>query len=135
MGKKAKGRILAIDPGTKNIGVAISDPNLVIAFARPAIQNTPEGITTLIELCQSEQVSTIVVGQLLIQGQHAINDTLKIQLQSKLPEIEFIDFNEDFSTQDAIEELKASGASSEEIAEMKDSYAARKILENYLAAT
>jgi RNase H-fold protein (predicted Holliday junction resolvase) len=131
MAKKAK--VLAIDPGTKNIGIAISDPDLVMAFARPQVTNTPQGLEQLIQLCQKEQVTTIVVGQPMIQGQHAINNNLKTELQTKLPEVEFIDFNEDFSTQDAIAELKASGASPEEITEMKDSYAARKILENYLA--
>lgn len=129
-----QGKILAIDPGSKNIGVAISDPDLVMAFARSSIQNTPEGLGTLVQLCQLEEISTIIVGQPLIQGEHAINDALKKELQSQLPEIEFIDFNEDFSTQDAIAELKASGATPEEIAEMKDSYAARKILENYIKA-
>jgi len=60
----AKGRILGIDYGSKRIGVAISDPNRIIAQGLPTIvyQTPPDAFNKIAEIVATYAVSEIVVG-------------------------------------------------------------------------
>jgi RNase H-fold protein (predicted Holliday junction resolvase) len=129
--KKAKA--IALDPGSKLIGVAISDPDCIIAFARPPIKYSETAAKEIINLCIQENVSTIVVGKLFHEGQYAINPKLIADLKA-ITDIEIVEFDEDYSTQQAIEQLKESGADQSDIKEMKDSFAARIILDRYITS-
>ncbi len=124
-------KTLALDPGTKTIGVAISDPDCVIAFARAPIANSQTAIQEIITLTEEEKVQLIIIGKLFHEGKYAINKEFKSKLQEST-DIEIIEFDEDYSTQQAIEQLKETGAAPSDIKEMKDSYAARVILERYI---
>lgn len=128
-----KAKALALDPGIKTIGVAISDPDCVIAFARPPIQNSDTALNDILQVCEDEKVQTIVVGKLFHEGKNAINKDLVTKLKEK-SNLNIIEFDEDFSTQQAIEQLKESGAAHSDIKDMKDSYAARIILERYISS-
>jgi putative holliday junction resolvase len=55
-------RILAIDYGTKRIGIAISDPLRIFATPRGIIENGPSAMADLKELIKSENVRTVIVG-------------------------------------------------------------------------
>jgi len=55
-------RILAIDYGTKRIGIAISDPLRMFATPRGIIENGLRMMNELKELITSENVSTVIVG-------------------------------------------------------------------------
>ena len=55
-------RVLAIDYGTKRIGIAISDPLRIFATPRGIIQNGPRIMDELKALIASENVSTVIVG-------------------------------------------------------------------------
>lgn len=68
-----KGRRLAIDVGTKRVGLAISDPSSIIAS--PLRTVSPEDlIDSLRELVVSEEVSVIYVGlPLHLSGQEGIS--------------------------------------------------------------
>ena len=62
MGSSA--RVLALDVGTKRIGIAVSDALGIIATPIPAINRTPENmaIDKIKNLCQNYNAKTIVVG-------------------------------------------------------------------------
>ena len=56
-------RILGIDYGTKRIGVAISDENLVLAFPKEIIKNDADTFNKLIAIIKKERIGEIVVGE------------------------------------------------------------------------
>ena len=57
-------KIMALDVGTKRIGIAVSDALGIIATPIPAISRTPEdkAIDNIKNLCQNYNAKTIVVG-------------------------------------------------------------------------
>jgi putative Holliday junction resolvase len=55
-------RVLAIDYGTKRIGIALSDPLRILATPRGIIENGPRTMDDLNGLIKSENVRTVVVG-------------------------------------------------------------------------
>lgn len=57
-------RTLALDVGTKRIGISVSDALGIIATPIPAIKRTPEevAVKTIIDMCNKYQVKKIVVG-------------------------------------------------------------------------
>lgn len=57
-------RTLALDVGTKRIGIAVSDALGIIATPIPAISRIPEdkAIDTIKKLCQNYKAETIVIG-------------------------------------------------------------------------
>lgn len=60
-------RIMAIDPGDKRIGVAISDPTCTIASPLTVVKHVSRAIdaATLADLARHNQVSLIVIGKAL----------------------------------------------------------------------
>jgi putative Holliday junction resolvase len=63
----AKGKVLALDFGTKRIGVAISDADRVIAFPRGFLEAKPVDafLAHLGELILAEKIEEIVMGEAL----------------------------------------------------------------------
>ncbi len=55
-------RVLAIDYGTKRIGIALSDPMRMFATPRGTIENGPRKMKELEQLIVSENVRTVIVG-------------------------------------------------------------------------
>jgi len=125
-------KLLAIDPGTKNIGIALSDQSQILAFAKETAPSNPEGLQRIVELYKSEQCSKLIVGIPLRHDKFHPSQKIAKKLQELAPEICVEFFNEDFSTQDAIEKLKAAGYSREEIQAKKDSMSAQVILTKYI---
>lgn len=58
----AAGRILAIDYGSRRIGVAVSDPTGLIARGVTTLQNDTTTFHKLLQILQQEEVTKIVVG-------------------------------------------------------------------------
>jgi putative Holliday junction resolvase len=56
------GRIMAIDFGTKRIGLAVTDPLKLIASSLATVESK-EAITWIKNYCQKESVETFVVGK------------------------------------------------------------------------
>lgn len=56
------GRILAIDYGLKRTGIAVTDPNRIIATGLTTV-NTPTLIQFLQDYCKQEPVDTFLVGE------------------------------------------------------------------------
>lgn len=57
-------RILAVDPGTKRVGVAVSDPTATIAQALTTLATEPKGslAARLAELARGQEAGRVVVG-------------------------------------------------------------------------
>ena len=56
-------RFLGIDYGTKRIGVAVSDENIILAFPKGILPNDLNIFKNLGEILKTENVSEIVVGE------------------------------------------------------------------------
>lgn len=67
-------RILGIDYGTKNIGVAISDDNLQFAFPKAIFENNAKIFEQLKRIILSEDVQKIVLGD---PGDNFISEEVK----------------------------------------------------------
>jgi len=87
-------RFLAIDPGDKRIGLAISDPTGTIANPLSVLKHISraKNATRIIEICKNYKVEKIIVGQSLdedgiptIQGRKAARLAAAIQVVSDIP--------------------------------------------------
>jgi putative Holliday junction resolvase len=133
-------RILAVDPGSKRIGLAISDLTGTIANPLTVLNHVARLLdaATVAELAKNNDASLIVVGQSLdddghptFEGRRAgrFGDVLKTQ--TNLP-VAFWD--ESFTTQDARAARIAMGVSRKNRQGHLDSMAATVLLQSYLDA-
>ena len=56
-------RYLGIDYGTKRVGIAVSDEEGKFAFPLIVLENSPDLITEITELCKENSIAEIVVGK------------------------------------------------------------------------
>ena len=120
------GRILALDFGTKRIGVAVSDETKIISTPKPYFLNSEKG--KLIEFIKDNEVEEILLGLPLGLASQETESTKKtrefekwLRDRTELP-VKFID--ERLSTQ----EIRRTETNKELI----DSLVAQKMLERYL---
>jgi putative Holliday junction resolvase len=135
-------RVMALDYGTRAIGVAISDELRLtvrpLTTIRRERQSRARIIARIIALAAEYEVATLVVGlPLRMDGtpgdaaarvQHFID-----QLQSHLT-IPVVACDERLTSREADEWLRARGADARERRARSDEYAAAIILQDYLAA-
>ncbi len=57
-----KNKVLALDYGTKRIGIAISDELRLLAFSRGIITNSASAIKEIITLIEKENIGTVLLG-------------------------------------------------------------------------
>lgn len=117
--KKATGKILSIDYGSRRIGIALSDESRTIAFGREAIPNNSETFRKIIELIESNDVSEIVLGYPLnlkglrtpqTQEVERFETKLNESLQhSNLSRIEIVRWDERLTSKAAQHSLLQSG--------------------------
>ncbi len=133
-------RILAIDPGEKNLGLALSDPTGTIASPLGVIRHVsrPIDAATIAEMAREHQVERIVVGQALdaddrptFQSRRAARLAAALRMQTDLP-VELWD--ESGSTQEARAARQALGVPRSRRAGHLDELAAVVILQTYLEA-
>lgn len=132
-------RILAIDLGSKRIGLAISDETKTIAQTFPGIvvKSQKQTYESLKKIVQEQQVDKILVGlPLNLQGKdsHQTKQTrafaeLLTQFLKNIP-IELID--ERFSTREAIDKLHFQKIKAKKMRAEIDSMSAQILLETYL---
>ena len=131
-------RMIGIDPGEKNIGIAISDPTGTLA--RPlevlAHTNRQQDAAEIAEIALREQAVRIVVGQATdsegrpnFSGRKAARLAAAIRDHTDLP-VELWD--ESFSTQKARQSLIDLGVPRKERQGHHDAAAAAIILQSYL---
>ncbi len=133
-------RILAVDPGEKNIGIAISDPTGTLARPLTVIKHHSRkaDAAAILELGEEHRAGRIIVGQALdaddqptYQGRKAARLAGALRTQSDLP-VELWD--ESHSTQAARDARIAMGVSRRKRGGHLDEIAATVILQSYLDA-
>lgn len=131
-------RVLGIDPGDKNIGVALSDPTGTIANPLTVIQHVsrPIDAASIAELARQNNVGRIVVGQSLdidgkpsFQGRKAARLAAAIRTQTETP-VELWD--EGYSTQEARAARIVLGSPQSKRKGHLDELAATVILQSFL---
>lgn len=131
-------RIMAVDPGEKRIGIALSDPTGTIANPLTVIQHVARAIdaATIASLAAEHQVGLIVVGQQIDeeglptpQGRKAKRLADAVREQTDLP-VQLWD--ESGSTQAARQARLALGAARRKRSGHLDDLAATYILQTYL---
>ncbi len=131
-------RILAIDPGEKRIGVAISDPTGTVANPLTVLKHVGRLIdaAAIAQIAEEQGAGKIIVGQALDSeglpgrsARHAANLAEAIKSQSGLA-VELWD--ESGSTQVAQEAQRAMGVIRKKRAGHLDELAATVILQSYL---
>jgi putative Holliday junction resolvase len=133
-------RILAVDPGSKRHGIAISDPSGTIAGPLTVIKHVSRqaDAAEIARLAEAQGAGRILVGQALdeeglptFEGQRAARLADTIRSSTALP-VELWD--ESFSTQEAQAARRAEGASRRRRRGHQDDLAAAVILQSYLDA-
>lgn len=133
-------RILAIDPGEKRLGIAISDPTGTIANPLTVLKHIsrPLDAATIVQLAEENQAGMIVVGQALdaenqptLQSRRAENLAQAIRQQTSLP---VAMWDETGSTQAARAARIAMGVPRRKRSGHLDDLAATYILQTYLDA-
>jgi putative pre-16S rRNA nuclease len=133
-------RILAIDPGEKRIGLALSDPTATIANPMTVIQHVSRTLdaATIAQIARENQVGLILVGQALdedggptLQSRRATRLAGAIRSQTDLP---VALWDESGSTQAARAARLAMGVSRQKRRGHLDDLAATVILQSYLDA-
>jgi putative Holliday junction resolvase len=133
-----KGRILAIDYGSKRVGLAVSDPMRIIAQGAGTIENDPALFERLARIVNKEGITLIVVGMPYapdggVGGKGEEIQRFVSNLREAVPaEIEMWD--ESFSSVRAHEVFRETGMRKRQRREKHrvDEMAARLMLQEYL---
>ena len=133
-------RILAVDPGEKNIGVAISDPTQTLAKPLSVIQHVSRTINAavIVQIAEDNNAELIIVGQALdmngepgFQARKANRLAAAIRTQTQIP-VELWD--ESSSTQAARTAHILQGSPRRKRRNHLDDRAAAAILQSYIDA-
>jgi putative holliday junction resolvase len=133
-------RILAVDPGSKRIGLAISDPTGTIANPLSVINHVSRLVNAaaVADVAGSNAVGLIVVGQSLdddgqpsFEGRRAGRFAEALKTQTAIP---VVFWDESFTTQDARAARISMGVSRKNRQGHLDSLAATVLLQSYLDA-
>jgi len=133
-------RILAVDPGSKRIGLAISDPTGSIANPLTVLNHIARLLDAeaVAEQAKTNGAGLIVVGQSLdddghptFEGRRAGRFVEALKTQTGLP---VVFWDESFTTQDARAARIAMGVSRKNRLGHLDSVAATVLLQSYLDA-
>ena len=129
-------RVLAIDPGTRRCGVAISDSARTMAFPREALSS--DTVTaSVVRLVHDEGVDLVVVGRpVALSGSETASTTLADELLSQLREglhdVPVVALDERLTTTTAQRSLREAGVTSRKHRSRLDSAAAVVMLQSYL---
>jgi putative holliday junction resolvase len=131
-------RVLAVDPGAKRIGIAISDPGGVFATPLTVVKHLsrPVDAATIAGIATENTVGLIIVGQSIddeghptLEGRRAARLAAAIRVQTEIP---VILWDEDTSTLTARSVAQDLGASLRKQRSHLDELAATIILQSYL---
>ena len=133
-------RILAIDPGSKRIGLAISDPTGTIANPLTVLSHVsrPVDAAVVAEMATSHEAGLIVIGQSFdddgnpsFEGRRSMRFAEALKTQTGIP---VILWEESFTTQDARSARIQMGVSRKRRSGHLDDLAATILLQSYLDA-
>ena len=131
------GRILSLDPGSKRIGVAVSDRSRAFAFERCAIDATQEYIENIRSLVEEEGVTEIIVGLPLgLDGSETASTAIAREFHGLIvrtfPGMTIHLVDERYTTKTASRRLSEAGVSVKEQRQYVDSQAAAVLLQMFL---
>ena len=133
-------RILAVDPGSKHIGLALSDPNGTIANPLTVLAHVsrPLDAAAVAELATSREAGLIVIGQSFdddgnpsFEGRRSARFAESLKTQTDVP---ILLWEESFTTQDARTARLQMGVSRQKRSGHLDDLAATILLQSYLDA-
>lgn len=133
-------KILGIDPGEKNIGIAVSDPTGTLARPLLVLKNISRQINAhkIQSLAEKEQVDLIIIGQATDEdGKPNFSGRKATRLAGELRSLTSIPvelWDESYSTQDAKALNLSLGVSQKSRQGHQDEIAAAIILQSYLDA-
>jgi putative Holliday junction resolvase len=131
------GRILALDPGERRIGLALSDPAGIIASPYAVLdRHTSDVAERLQQICRDEHVDRIVVGlPVTLDGREGAAASAARALAGLAAEATGLDVtlhDERFTTVTAEQALLEGGMRRAERRDVRDKVAAAVLLQSYL---
>lgn len=131
-------RILAIDLGSKRVGLAITDPLRMIASPYKTLhyRSDKQLITDVLAVVQANAVETVVIGLPLHENStESQGSTRSRSFAVKLNRrgVDTVLWDERFTSRDAEESLRRCGLDRKRALAKIDSIAASYILEDYLS--
>ncbi|MCF7822537.1 MAG: Holliday junction resolvase RuvX [Candidatus Marinimicrobia bacterium] len=135
------GRILAIDPGGRRVGLALTDPMRIIAspYETLLVKNNADAIEQIMAIIIKEQVAEIVVGLPLRPGLEKSEQAKRVELfiseLSSKVNIPVFTTDESYSSVEAEESLHQMGKKVGQDKGAVDRIAAALILKQYLKET
>ncbi len=130
----AHSRIVAVDYGTKRVGLAVADPMRI--FAQPfAVSSQDEAVARLRQLHIEDGIDVIVVGWPLTESGEEGPATQRVQefinrLRNVLPTVEYVRWDERYTSEEAKDRLLPLGKRRKRLP--VDDVAAGIILQEYL---
>lgn len=134
-----QGRVLAIDLGSKRVGVAVSDELRVAVRPLQTLARTPwkRLCASLVKLCEEFDVKMIVLGlPIRLDGSEgdAANEVRRVARNLALSLNLAVEFQDErYTSKDAEAKLRRRGMQDEQILENVDSESAVIILNDYLS--
>jgi len=130
-------KILAIDYGTKRVGVAIGDSELKIAKPLCVLKNDKHVLNHIKRLVKEYSIERIVIGNPLKPSGGKSKMSEKVEafaddLRSEMREVDIILWDERYTSEETKEYLK--GLSPKKKRELKDKISAFIILRDYMGA-
>ena len=131
-------RVMALDVGDKNIGVAISDALLLTAQARPSLRrkNLKSDLETLCRIAAENEVHEVVIGEPLHMDGRPSDQSTKIarfaEALRKVIDVPIIFWDERLTSFEAEQHLEQMGMNWRQRRVHVDKIAAMIILQNYL---
>jgi putative Holliday junction resolvase len=134
------GRILAVDTGTRRVGLAMTDPLQLIASPLRSIKFVSEGklIKDLLALIRAREVERVVVGLPIREDGTEGEGCLRARsLADRLREagVQVTLWDERYSSREAESSLREMGLNRKQSIGRIDQIAAAIILEDYLRST
>jgi putative Holliday junction resolvase len=131
-------RILAIDLGSKRVGLAMTDPLRMIASPYKTLhyRSDKQLITDVLAIVQANAVETVVIGLPLHEDSNeSEGSTRSRSFAAKLNRrgVDTVLWDERYTSRDAEESLKRCGLDRKRALTKIDSIAASYILEDYLS--
>ncbi len=130
-------KVLAVDYGTKRVGLAVGDEVLKVVSPKGVI-SSKEAVEKIKEIVKEGKIKKIVVGYPLTptgkEGPRAkLVKKFAQNLKRELPEVEIILWDERWTTDEAMRRLE--GLPPRKKKELRDVVSAMIILEEYLSST
>ncbi len=136
-----EGRILAIDPGGRRVGLALSDPLRIIAspYKTLLVKSNEDSVAQILEVIEQERVTEIVVGLPLRPGAEKSEQAKRVEVFIALltgkTTVPVFTIDESYSSVEAEESLHQMGKKVGDDKGAVDRIAAAIILKQYLQET